>query len=637
MMAQREKADRHAVDGGVTVAFLAVVLSVAALLDSFDIYRLLGFEFYTEQKLMLFFGLAMAISYCPKGRPRSFWRYSLSHWLPMLLSLAGTIYLSINYEFIYEHLFDGVSAALWGSVVLLLLLVEALRRAVGPPLAIFFLVILILGFFSSLLPEPLEGLAVTPSEYLLYLTFDSNALLGIPLAIVSTIVISFIFLGKLLEASNGTAFFNDISMAIMGPYRGGAAKISILASSFFGSVSGSAVANVVSSGIVTIPLMKRFGFAPQIAAAVESVASTGGQLMPPMMGAAAFVMAELLGVKFRDVAIAAIVPIGLYYLTLFIKTDLYAARHGIRGVDSRNLEPVARTFKDGWYFSLPFILIVIVLFFVQVQPQTAAIIAACATLPLGLLLGYKGQKMSLRAAASTLASCGQNVSMLLLISAMAGTIIGVLNITGLGFALTQLLVTFASGSIPQLLLGAALLSILLGMGMPTLGVYLLMAMLVVPALVQMGVNPISAHMFAMYYGMLSMITPPVCVVAFASAMLAETPPMRTGYSAMKFAWFAYLIPFLFVFSPELLLQGRPLDIVVGILVVVTGFIFISAAISGYLAGVLSQLSRLGYAAVGTVLLILQMATNDLILVRIVLLVLLALSGLWKICSGKTTR
>ena len=372
------------------ISILGAALSIAALADALDLIRRMGFELFKEQKLAIYFGISMAIAFLLKpfkGKTKN--RIPWYDWLLAAISLGCCIYVAVEYERIFEYIYEEPLDALIIGGVIILLLIDALRRSAGPVLAVFLVVFLIIGFTSHLIPGQLQGRQVPWSEYTLYLAMDSNALLGLPLSVVSTIVIAFIFFGKLLDSSNGSLFFTDISMSLMGRYRGGAAKISVMASSLFGSISGSAVANVVSSGVVSIPLMKRGGFPAHVAGGVESVASTGGQLMPPMMGAAAFVMAEFLQIEFKVVVLAAVIPAALYYLAVFIKADLYAARYNIKGLDKSDISPAIPIIKSGWYFTLPFVLIVFGLFVWNFQAHMAAMIAATSLLPIGLLIGYQ--------------------------------------------------------------------------------------------------------------------------------------------------------------------------------------------------------------------------------------------------------
>jgi TRAP transporter 4TM/12TM fusion protein len=389
----------------------------------------------------------------------------------------------------------------------------------------------------------------------------------------------------------------------MGRYRGGSSKIAVTASSLFGSISGSAVSNVVSTGVITIPMMKKGGYPKHVAGAIEAVASTGGQLMPPIMGAAAFVMAEFLQIPYSAVVIAAIIPAILYYVALFISADLYAARHGISRVPEDQIPERWPILKSGWVYLIPFAVLIMALFKLNFRPDTSALTAAAAVVVVGVVFGYKGSRMALWNIFGCMSSTGIAVTQIVMIGAMAGIIIGVLNITGLGFALTQALIALAAGNLGLLLIMAAIVSIILGMGMPTLGVYLLLATLVAPSLIEVGVPPMAAHLFALYFGMLSMITPPVAIAAFAAATVAESEPMKTGFAAVSFGWSAYLVPFLFVLAPELLFEGDPLLIGSTLTTAISGIWLVCAGFNGYLMHSVQYLTRTIAVVAGLALLL----------------------------------
>jgi len=392
----------------------------------------------------------------------------------------------------------------------------------------------------------------------------------------------------------------------MGRYRGGSAKIAITASSLFGSISGVAVSNIVATGVITIPLMKRAGFSPRLAASIEAVASTGGQLMPPVMGAVAFLMADFLEVSYREIVIAALVPSLLYYVALFIQADLEAARNGIARVEEDQIPELMDVLRLGWLFILPFVGLIYALFWLNWTAETSALLASGIVLVVGLLFGYKGKRMSLIDIWDALIRTGLSILDILMIVAGAGFIIGVLGITGLGFAFTFLIVEFGGGNLFLLLVVSAVLCIILGMGMPTLGVYVLLAVIVAPSLVEVGITPIAAHMFILYFGMMSLITPPVAVAAFFAASIAQAPAMGTGWTSMRFGWTAYVVPFLFVFSPSLLLQGDDsVTLAADVVTAVFGVWLVSAAMIGYFINALSFVMRALAILAGILLLIPQ--------------------------------
>ena len=581
---------------------LAGLLTAAALAEAADLYRAVGIVVFAEQRLLALLGLALGTLYLLKGAgPGPRLRVP---WYDALAATAGVLvcfYLSWHYERIFEELYSRPRDALIGGAIILALVAEGVRRSAGPVLFIFLLSFFTLGLVGHFIPGQFQGRDVDFDRLVIYLSLDSNSLVGIPLTVATTIVISFIYFGNLLDLSGGSRFFTDISTALMGRYRGGSAKIAVTASSLFGSISGSATSNVVSTGVITIPLMKKGGYPAHTAGAIEAVASTGGQLMPPMMGAAAFVMAEFLQISYQEVVLAALIPAVLYYVALFIQADLFAAREGIARVDEDAIPPRWPVFRAGWPYVVPFAVVIWCLFYLNLRPETSALWAAGSLVPVGLFIGYQGERMRFWVIFTVLAKTGALCVQVLMISCMAGVIIGVLNITGLGFALTQAIIHLAGGQTPLILLLAALISIVLGMGMPTLGVYLLLATLVTPSMVEVGIPPMAAHLFALYFGMLSLITPPVAVAAFTAATVAESDFLRTGFAAVHFGWTAYVVPFLFVLAPELLMEGSALTIIHTAATAVIGVWLVSAGFMGFFARPLGTLHRVLFMAAGLLL------------------------------------
>ena len=581
---------------------LAGLLTAAALAEAADLYRAVGIVVFAEQRLLALLGLALGTLYLLKGAgPGPRLRVP---WYDAVAAVAGVLvcfYLSWHYERIFEELYARPRDALIGGAIILALVAEGVRRSAGPVLFIFLLSFFTLGLVGHFIPGQFQGRDVDFDRLVIYLSLDSNSLVGIPLTVATTIVISFIYFGNLLDLSGGSRFFTDISTALMGRYRGGSAKIAVTASSLFGSISGSATSNVVSTGVITIPLMKKGGYPAHTAGAIEAVASTGGQLMPPMMGAAAFVMAEFLQISYQEVVLAALIPAVLYYVALFIQADLFAAREGIARVEEGSIPPRWPVFRAGWPYVVPFAVVIWCLFYLNLRPETSALWAAGSLVPVGLFIGYQGERMRWWVIFTVLAKTGALCVQVLMISCMAGVIIGVLNITGLGFALTQAIIHLAGGQTPLILLLAALISIVLGMGMPTLGVYLLLATLVTPSMVEVGIPPMAAHLFALYFGMLSLITPPVAVAAFTAATVAESDFLRTGFAAVHFGWTAYVVPFLFVLAPELLMEGSALTILHTAATAAIGVWLVSAGFMGFFARPLGTLHRVLFMAAGFLL------------------------------------
>ncbi|MDH5749213.1 MAG: TRAP transporter fused permease subunit, partial [Rhodospirillales bacterium] len=484
---------------------VAALISIICMLWSVELPRHLGFAIHNEQFLAPVLGMSIAVCFL-------FVRVNGSEsaripWYDIALAALG--FLTLFYvAFNYSRLLDSVSERTVEHIVVsgitVLLVLEGLRRAVGWFMFSLIFIFIVYALFAHMIPGDLQGRNVPLDHLFLYLGFDPSAVFGSPLNVAATVVVLFIFMGRILFKAGGGEFFTNLAMATMGRTRGGSAKIAVSASAMFGSISGSAVANVVTTGMITIPMMRRGGYTAVNAGAVESVASTGGQLTPPIMGAAAFLMAEFLEIPYAEIVIAAIVPAFLYYLALFVQVDLIAARDKLASVD----EEVPRTrdvLREGWHLLVPFVVLLYAIFELNLPPVEASLYSILSIIVFGFFKPYRGQKLNLENMASVLWETGFGTFRLILIVAAAGFVIGVLNITGLGFALTLFLVNLAGSNIFGILAISAVICIILGMGMPTSGVYVLLAALVASAIVESGVEPLAAHMFILYFGMLSMV------------------------------------------------------------------------------------------------------------------------------------
>ena len=578
---------------------LAVLMTLTAVAWALSLNRYLGLGLYPQQFFAAMMLFVLPVSYLTLPARRSTQRVTVPY-LDVVLGGTSMIvmgYIALRYPDLVLRIFGHPLEVWLPGLVALLLVLEALRRATGWALVIIIGVFILYALFGDVFPGRLQGRAQDWQLLSGYMAFDSNGILGLPISVASTVVVAFILFGVLLNLTGGSVFFTDAAMLAMGRFRGGAMKIAVVASGLFGAISGSAVANVVGTGVVTIPMIKRDGYPAHKAAAIEAVASTGGQLMPPVMGASAFLMAELLAVPYSSIVMAALVPALMYYTALFIQADLEAARMGIKAVP-RDQIPDRRLVLRGLHFALAFAVLIYLLFWQRYQPERAALWAGLVLIGTAMALGYRGERPGLRKIFSSLAITGHNVVEILLISAASGIVIGVLNITGLSLNLTYSLVQLGGGNVVILLALSALICIVLGMGLPTLGVYVLLAALVAPALVQVGIEPIAAHLYVLYFGMMSMITPPIALAAFAAASIARAPSMATGWAAMRFGWSAYVIPVLFVFSPTLLLIGAPLDIALALVTALVGVWLISAALAGFFARPMTAMRRVLFAVAG---------------------------------------
>lgn len=593
------------------VNVLAVVLSCAIIAVVLDVPRMLGLSVYFEQYLAGLMALAMPLLFlhvpASKGDEGGYrvrkgpipW----FDWMAAIAACAASLYVMVMFpsysELVSRRPWDGMLVA----AAMFLLILEGLRRTTGMSLVYTTVFFFALAMIGGSLPGEFAARSIPIDRLTYYVLWDSTASLGIALKIVATIVVVYTIFGHVLFKSGGSTFFTDISMALMGRYRGGPAKIAIVGSSLFGTISGNVVSNVLTVGVVTIPLMKRVGFKPHIAAAIESCASTGGQIMPPVMGVAAFIMAEFLQVPYFEVALAALIPAVLYYAALFIQVDLEAARSDIKALDPDEIPKLSQVLKDGWYFVIPFIVLVYTLFWLNYEPENAGLAATATALVLGIIIPFRGKRIGWRDFYEMLCDSGKSVLDLFMLGAAAGIMIGTLNYSGVGFSLSLVLITVAAGSLIALLILCAFTNIILGLGLPTVGVYIVLATLVAPTMIKMGITPMAAHMFIMYYGCLSMITPPVAIASFVAANLAGADQNRTGWASMSFGWTIYVVPFMFVYSDTLLMKGEPVFIALDFVTALVGVWFVSAAMMGFAIERLSMAQRLLYGAAGLCLIL----------------------------------
>jgi len=591
----------------ILVNGLAVALTCAVIGVTADLFRKVGISLYTEQYLAGLMALALPLLflYVPASGARG-GRTEAAPWYDIVaaaVSFAGMIYVAARFPTLSEL----VSARPWDGLivagVLILLILEGLRRTTGNGLLYTTIFFFVLALVAGSLPGEFAAKSIPPARLTYYSLWDSTAIFGVTLKIVSTVVVIFVLFGQVLLKSGGAAYFTDLAMALMGRYRGGPAKIAIVGSSLFGTISGNVVSNIITIGVVTIPLMIRVGYRKHLAAAIEANASTGGQIMPPVMGIAAFVMAEFLQVPYADVALAAAIPAILFYIALFIQVDLEAARSNILPMDPAQIPRARDVLRHGWHFPIPFVVLIYALFWGGEEADSAGLITTAVALALAFIFPFQGKRIGLKDVYEMLRDTGLSVIDLFMIGAASGIMIGALNYSGAGFTLSLVLIHLAAGSLFLLLVLSAIANIILGAGLPTVGCYILLATLVAPTLIQMGIDPMAAHMFILYYGCLSLITPPVAVAAFVAANLAGADPNRTGWMAMAFGWTIFVIPFLFVYSGTLLLKGDPLFIVIDSVTAVIGVWLISAAVMGYSVRHLRIGDRFIYGTAGLFLLL----------------------------------
>jgi TRAP transporter 4TM/12TM fusion protein len=513
-----------------------------------------------------------------------------------LVNAAVFAYFALNaHRIITEGWeFAAPREAIWIAGAGWLMILEATRRAGGTAVFVMVALISLYPVYAGHMPGPISGLPQDLSTTAAYHFASSESVLGIPTRAFGELVIGFVMFGAVLQYTGAAHFFNNLAFALFGSVRGGPAKVAIFASGLMGSVSGSVVSNVLTTGVVTIPAMKRIGFAPAYAGGVEACASTGGVLMPPVMGATAFVMASFLGVPYVQVALAALVPSLLFYLALFVQIDGYAARRGLRGLPRAELPSVRRTFAEGWQYVIVFVLLVWMLLVLQ-QEAIAPFYATALLLVINQF--SRRHRLDWRKLGLLVEGICGALGELSALLAGVGLIIGALSVTGLAGTLANDLVYLAGNNIYVLLVMGAITSFIFGMGMTITACYIFLAIVLAPPLVAAGFDPVAVHLFMLYWGMVSFITPPVALAAFVAAGIAKARPMQVGMQSVRLGAAMYFVPFFFVLNPALILRGSPWEIVVVVGTAVVGIAFLAAALQGYVLGIGTVApSAVGWAA-----------------------------------------
>lgn len=529
-----------------------------------------------------------------KKTGKACWIHCLD-WLFILLSVISLIHLIVTFKEVVLRGGAATQLDLWLGGLLILFVLEGTRRVLGWALPIIASVFILYALFGKYLPGLWGHRGVDLESLISYQYLTTEGIFSLPLGVSATFIYIFILFGGFLVASGTSEFFIDFANSIAGHFKGGPAKVAVVSSAFFGTISGSAVANVVGTGSFTIPLMKRLGYRPAFAGAVEAVASTGGQIMPPVMGAAAFIIAEMLGIPYIQVAIAAAIPAILYYFALMYMVHLEAIRLGLRGLSKEELPNLWSTLKGRGYLLIPAILLVYWLT-VGYSPMKAGFwsIGAVFLFSFFRRITWMGPTKLIEALKRGGTGCLEVVTA----CACAGIVIGVVTQTGLGLKFSTIVIEASKGFLPLALTFIAITSLILGMGVTTSAAYILTVILGGPVLVKLGVLPLAAHLFVFYYSCLSTITPPVALAAYAGAGIAGANPFSVGFMAMRLALIAYIVPYFFVFQPVLIWQGNFLDILWAFFTALLGCIALGSGLVGQMLGTLGILSRLLLVAGG---------------------------------------
>jgi TRAP transporter 4TM/12TM fusion protein len=496
-----------------------------------------------------------------------------------------------------------------GFVVALVL--EGLRRTGEMVLFVFCLIFASFPLYAGHMPGFLWGVQFDLGQALNEHVYGLESLIGIPMQVVADTLIGFLVFGVVLATTGGGAFFMDFASAMLGTSRGGPAKVAIISSGFFGMLSGSPTSNVLTTGTLTIPTMKRCGYPATYAAAVEACASTGGALMPPVMGAAAFIMANFLNVPYADVVVAAFLPALLFYFALFIQTDFYAGRNNLRGVGADEVPPLMATLVSGWYYIAAIVGLTVLLLVWRLEgeaPFWISLFLVVVALVRARQIGFTPYRF-----AGLVVDIGQSVAQIIGLIAGIGLIIGALSITGVANSFSRELVQYAGNNVALLLATGALTSFILGMGMTASACYIFLAIVLAPALISTGLDPMAVHLYVFYWGLVSFITPPVALAAIAAASIAKADAMAVGFKAIRIGSLLFLLPVLFVLQPALILKGPPLLVLQVSATAIAAVLLIAAAFEGYFyrIGNLSLWARIPLG-IGGLLMLIPESTTDVV-------------------------
>jgi len=574
----------------------------------FYLYTGLFGQFSSVLQMMPIITIAVVLGLInhPLSKSKRLW-VSLIDYLLIGLALGVGVFLVATEKESTMAIAPPTGLKLIAAWVLIFFVLEATRRVMGLQLVLFTGAFLLYAKFGNYIPGVFHHWGFEWSRVADYTSLSTEGIFGAPVYVCATIIIYFLIFSAYLRIAGGGEFFIKVSQSFVGRFRGGSAKVAVIASTFFGMISGSAVANVSAVGTITIPMMMRAGYPPTKAASVEALASTGGQFMPPVMGAAAFLMAEVIGRPYWEVCVAAFLPALLYYLSLFIVVDFEAAKMGLKGVDRKMISPWMTELKNGWFFLIPLVVLLYFLGAVQLSAMRASIYATGSLFivtffnkrsRLGPRKLYEGLEVGMRGMTEVTLAC-----------ACGGIMVGTMYLTNFGVGLSSALVTLSHGNVFILLVLTAVASLLLGLGLTTSACYLLLAIIVAPTLVKMGIPLMAAHLFILYYGCLSTITPPVATASYAAACLAGTDPMKTGWIATFWATIAYIMPFFFIYHPAMILHGETAEVVVSVILSIFGVAAFACMIEGYCLARLNIAQRLIMGICGIAMIFPQMVIS----------------------------
>ena len=564
-----------------------VIAGIALAASFFHLYTAaFGLFFAMKQRAIhwMMMGTIVFLLYpFSKKRPRD--KIDIWDWALAALLIAGCLNILMNWGAITAREGRAIPSDIYMGVIMTILVIETTRRTVGWPLPIVALTAISYAVFGRYLPGMLKHPGFPISELAPFMYLRTDGIFGVPLGVSATFIFLFVLFGSVLNVSGAGGFFIDLAMSLTGRSRGGPAKAAVVASALMGSVSGSSVANTVTTGSFTIPLMKKVGYPAHFAGAVEAAASTGGQIMPPVMGAAAFVMAQFLGISYWSIGVAAVIPACLYFFSVFAMVHFRAGREGIEGIPKKDLPKVWEVLKKGWMLLLP--VVTLIIFLAMGYSAIKAVFWSIMLLIVASWLGPPEYRMTPRRIIDSFIDGGITAVEVAAACACSGIIIGVVGITGLGLAFTSFIIGLSHGILFLALVLTMIASIILGMGLPTTAKYIILSTLAAPAIHRMGVPMLAAHLFILYFGVIADVTPPVALAAYAGAGIAGANAMRTGFNAVGLAIAGFIVPFMFAYNQALLFQGSITDILLSTVTAMLGVIALAAGVQGF------YLSRLG--------------------------------------------
>ena len=605
-----KKYDRESDTMQYTGIMAKIISAIAISFSVFQLYTAFFGVLDAQLQRAVHLGFALALSYLLYPTCKSWSRSSL-HPLDALLAVLGAAspaYIVIMYRELAMRAGMITTPDLVVGVIGVLLVIEATRRVVGIPMVVVVTAFIVYAFAGPHMPGVLSHRGLTPEQLVGHLYFTTEGIFGIPLGVSSTFIFLFILFGAYLESTGLGKFFIDIANAIAGWASGGPAKVAVLSSALMGTVSGSSVANVAGTGSFTIPMMKKLGYRKEFAGAVEAASSTGGQLMPPVMGAAAFLMAEFVGVPYIEIVEAAVIPAMLYFAGLWLGVHLEAKRTNLKGVPREQLPKAWVIFKERGHLAIPLIVIVYLLV-TGYTPMRAALVAIVLSIAVSAL--KKSTRMKPIEIIRGLEAGARNVLGVAIACAAAGIIIGVVTKTGVGLKLASGLLALSGGYLLPTMFFTMITSLILGMGVPTTANYVITSTIAAPALLQMGVPVLAAHMFVFYFGIIADVTPPVALAAYAASGISGGKPLITGVNASKLAIAAFIIPYIFVLSPEILMiNATVFSLIFAAVTAILGMVGVSSAMIGYLVDHSSPVERV-LQFVGGILMIMPGVWTDI--------------------------